>query len=384
MILLLGATTYVGQGFARALRRRRDSFIPLSQNALDYTRFEFLFDYVRKIKPEFLINAEEKEGKAENGKQKAEMEERSAGVMERWSDGGEAESGKLKAEITHHSNTPSLHHSNTPTLHHSNTPPLHRPDIERMEMFQANTLLPQTIARVCDLTRTPWAHVSSGSIYAGAKILENGGIRIERDLCRPEARRFLEAHPERVRGFTELDEPNYSFKDSCNFYSGTKALAEEAVRSHDQSYIWRFHLPFNELDEPRNFLSQLQDAYRLHDVLNSLSHLDECVGACLDLWERRGPFGAYNVVNPGAASTHEVLKMVQRILKPARPLQLLVYDDDGANGHDGNNGNGALPECLLDSSKLLRTGIKLANVQEALERALRGWEGAGERMKAEG
>lgn len=363
MILLLGATTYVGQGFARALRRRRDSFIPLSQNALDYTRFEFLFDYVRKIKPEFLINAEEKEGKAENGKQKAERAERVDRIM------GEEEKAEHRTlNIEHRTSNGSVGISNS--------------DIERMEMFQANTLLPQTIARVCELTRTPWAHVSSGSIYAGAKILENGGIRIERDLCRPEARRFLEAHPERVRGFTELDEPNYSFKDSCNFYSGTKALAEEAVRSHDQSYIWRFHLPFNELDEPHNFLSQLQDAYRLHDVLNSLSHLDECVGACLDLWERRGPFGAYNVVNPGAASTHEVLKMVQRILKPARPLQLLVYDDDGPNGHDGNNGNGALPECLLDSSKLLRMGIKLANVQEALERALRGWEGAGERMKA--
>jgi len=57
MILLLGATGYIGQAFARALRRRKDSFIPLSRNAFDYTRFEFLFDYVRKIGPDLVINA---------------------------------------------------------------------------------------------------------------------------------------------------------------------------------------------------------------------------------------------------------------------------------------------------------------------------------------
>jgi dTDP-4-dehydrorhamnose reductase len=57
MILLLGATSYVGQTFARALRRRKDSFIPLSRNAFDYTRFEFLFDYIRKVRPELVINA---------------------------------------------------------------------------------------------------------------------------------------------------------------------------------------------------------------------------------------------------------------------------------------------------------------------------------------
>ena len=57
MILLLGATGYLGQGFARELRRRGSRFVPLSRSALDYTRFELLFDYVRKMKPDFVINA---------------------------------------------------------------------------------------------------------------------------------------------------------------------------------------------------------------------------------------------------------------------------------------------------------------------------------------
>ena len=59
MILLLGATGYIGQAFARALRSRRECFIPLSREAFDYTSFELLFDYVRKIKPDLVINAAE-------------------------------------------------------------------------------------------------------------------------------------------------------------------------------------------------------------------------------------------------------------------------------------------------------------------------------------
>src|SRR5215469_3518107 len=100
MILLLGATSYVGQGFARALRRRKDSFIPLSRNAFDYTRFEFLFDYVRKVKPDLLINAAES------------IEMRNGEFIE----------------------------------------------LDRAEMLQINTLLPQTIARVCALTNTAFGH----------------------------------------------------------------------------------------------------------------------------------------------------------------------------------------------------------------------------------
>ena len=57
MILLLGASGYVGHAFAREMHRRRYSFIPLTRTALDYTNFDLLFDYVRKIRPEFIINA---------------------------------------------------------------------------------------------------------------------------------------------------------------------------------------------------------------------------------------------------------------------------------------------------------------------------------------
>lgn len=310
MILLLGATTYIGQAFARALRRRKDSFIPLSRNAFDYTRFEFLFDYVRKVKPDLLINA-------------ADCAEKANAIPD---------------------------------------------EADRAEMLQVNTLLPQTIARVCSITHTTFGHVSSGSIYSGAKILNNGGIRVEENLSGNSTRALVHRKREQVVGFSELDEPNSTFSSSsCSFYSGTKALAEEALRKAEL-YIWRFHLPFDRQDAPNNFLSQLQDGLKIHETLNSVSCLDDCVAACLELWERRAPLGIYNVVNPGALSTQEVTEMIQHLLKPVRPLQLWVYDDQPSARQRFPRS-----DCVLDPSKLLRAGVKLRPSRQALEHCLQAW-----------
>ena len=68
LTLLLGATGYIGQAFTRELRRRGSCFIPLTRSAVDYTCFEQLFDYVRKMKPEFVINAAGSRGQAQRGR----------------------------------------------------------------------------------------------------------------------------------------------------------------------------------------------------------------------------------------------------------------------------------------------------------------------------
>jgi UDP-glucose 4,6-dehydratase len=313
MILLLGATGYIGQGFARALRRRKDSFIPLSRRAFDYTRFEFLFDYVRKIKPELVINA---------------------------------------ADYAANS------HGNTNEL-------------DRVEMLHANTLLPQTVSRVCGMTNTPWGQVSSGSIYSGAKVFDHGRMRVERDLNGPAVRKLFELHPEKFFGFTELDEPNFSFKFApCSFYSGTKALAEEAIRHQNQNYIWRLRLPFNEQEDACNFLSQVRQSPEVYGAINSLSHLDDCIGACLGLWERRAPFGIYNITNPGTITAQELVRMIQRILKYSPRLETCLDEWESRSFQMKQPRS----DCILDVSKLLRTGVELRNVREALQQALEKWQ----------
>jgi dTDP-4-dehydrorhamnose reductase len=316
MILLLGASGYVGRTFAGELRRRGRCFIPLTRRAFDYTRFDFLFDYLRTMRPVFVINA-------------ANYESPFSGVL--------AEG-------------------------------------ERDKMMAANAVLPQMIARVCLMTKTPWGHVSSGTVFCGAKVLENGQPSVRRRLDDPETLELFKSHPERFHGFTELDEPNCSFQaQSRHFYSGTKALAEEAIKDIGQSYLWRLTLPFNEKEEPSNWLWRMQRQEEVHESIHSLSHLEDCVRACLDLWETRAPFGAYNVTNPGAMTMGGVARAMRRVLRTS------VRAKAGA-------GEAAPPGCILDNGKLLRAGVKLRPLEEALEdclgrlrvseRAVRSYEAA--------
>jgi dTDP-4-dehydrorhamnose reductase len=309
MILLLGASGYIGRAFASELRRRGHSFIPLTRWAFDYSRFDFLFDYLRTMKPVFLINAASYSGTVNGSAQRDERE----------------------------------------------------------TMMAANAILPQMIARICLMTKTPWGHVSSGDIYAGAKVLENETLRTETDLGRPDLRELYEKEPARFHGYTELDEPNFSFRNSpSNFYSGTKALAEEAIRDIGQSYIWRPRLPFNEREEPCNLLCRLQRQATIYDHINSISHLDDFVKAALDLWEIRAPFGIYNITNPGAITTCELVEGLRRVLKPPFPFKFGRPEEDPARAAS------ATPQsnCILDVAKLLKTGVKIRPVSEAVKGSL--------------
>lgn len=315
MILLLGATGYIGQAFGDELRRRGCPFVPLTRKALDYTNFDFLFDYVRKIKPEFLINAAGYTG---------------------------------------------------------------RPNVDACETahgdaVQGNTLFPQMVARVCFITNTPWGHVSSGCIYSGAKFVYDNQVRIEKDLAKPRLRRLFDDYPDQFHGFNETDEPNFSFRSPpCSFYSGTKALAEEVIALTGNSYVWRLRIPFDEFDHPRNLLTKLQRYPKVYDNVNSLSHRRDFVRACLELWERRAPFGIYNITNPGAISTRQVVALIEKFLKPDRCFQYWKSDRE----FYASPGRTPRSNCILDVSKLLATGIRIRTVHDALRNALQNWQPA--------
>src|SRR6185369_16793036 len=124
MIVLLGASGYIGEAFAHALRERKQSFTSLSRKQLDYTQFDTLLKFLREKKPAFLINAAGYTGK---------------------------------------------------------------PNVDACEQAKADTLagnalFPRTIAHACLTVGIPWGHVSSGCIYSGAKIVKDTGITLEKDL----------------------------------------------------------------------------------------------------------------------------------------------------------------------------------------------------------
>jgi dTDP-4-dehydrorhamnose reductase len=313
MILLLGASGYIGEAFAKELQRRKKEFVSPSREQMDYTRFGTLLEFLKSKKPEFVVN--------------------SAGYT-----------GKPNVDAC---------------------------EDARADTLVGNTLLPQTIAQACAAAGIPWGHVSSGCIFSGAKIVENGNLRIEKNMTRPEAHALVEKSPEKIHGFTENDTPNFTFRDlPCSFYSGTKALAEEVISGVGQSYIWRLRIPFDEFDSARNYLSKVQRYSKVYDNVNSVSHRADFVRACLDLWEKRAPFGIYNVTNQGFVTTRQVVALIEKILKPERKFEFWKDDAEfykiAAKTPRSN--------CVMDVSKLLAAGVKMRDVHEALEDSLKNWK----------
>ena len=114
----------------------------------------------------------------------------------------------------------------------------------------------------------------------------------------------------------------------------------------------------------------MQRYAKVYDNVNSISHRSDFARAGLDLWERRAPFGIYNVTNPGSVSTRQVVELIQRILKPAKRFEFWADDREfyemGVKTVRSN--------CVLEVGKLLATGVKIRPVGEALEDALCNWK----------
>lgn len=312
MIVVLGGSGYIGEAMVATLREQGRAHRVLARSEVDYTRFDVLREFLAAARPEFLINAAGYTGK---------------------------------------------------------------PNVDACESAKAdtllgNTLLPQTIAQACEVTATPWAHVSSGCIYTGTKIVEAGQTRVEPDLTTPENRALVERRAPGLRGFTEEDEPNFSFRrPPCSFYSGSKALAEEALFGAPNCYVLRLRIPFDEVDNARNYLSKVQRYAKVYDNTNSITHRGEFARACLALWDQRAPFGVYNLVNPGYVTTREIVAAIQRILRPDREFTFWESDEEfyrvAAKTPRSN--------CILDASKLAATGVKMRPVSEAVEQSLWQW-----------
>ena len=313
MILLLGATGYIGQAFAAELRKRGKDFVSVTRSATDYTRFDVLLQFIQSTRAEFVINCAGYTGK---------------------------------------------------------------PNVDACETAQADTLkgnvlLPQTIAHACSAAGIPWGHVSSGCIYSGAKVIESGQVRIMRDMTAPEFQTLLSRDRTTIKGFSESDEPNFTFRQPpCSFYSGSKALGEEVLAASDNVYTWRLRIPFDQFDNPRNYLTKLQRYTKVYENANSLSHRADFSAACLDLWECRAPFGTYNVTNSGFVTSSEVVAMIQRILKPTRAFE---YWESDAEFYQ-RAATTPRSNCVLDVSKILAAGIRIRPVLLALEETLQNWE----------
>lgn len=313
MVILLGATGYMGQAFGKELTQRGIPFRAVSRKEINYAGYRDLRTTLQKEKPEFVVNA--------------------AGFT-----------GKPNVDACEN---------------------------QRGETIAGNVTLAQTVAQACDAAGVKLGFVSSGCIYTGAKVRQECGTwAVEDRLTEPLVSELLANRSDRVAGFSETDEPNFCFAhNNCSFYSGTKALAEEVMAGFPDFYVWRLRIPFDELDGPRNYLSKVQRYAKVYQNWNSISHRRDYVAACLDTWLQKIPGGVYNVVNPGYISTREVVQKIQQRLKHEWKPEFWQSDDEfyrfGAITPRSN--------CILDTTKILKAGIHIRSVGEALEDALTRW-----------
>jgi dTDP-4-dehydrorhamnose reductase len=218
-------------------------------------------------------------------------------------------------------------------------------ELHKAECLEGNAVLPGKIAEACAAAGVPWGHVSSGCIYSGARY--DGS------------------------GFTETDYPNFTFRqNNCSFYSGTKALGEEVIGEAPNVYIWRLRIPFDHRENPRNYLTKLMRYKRLLDAKNSISQLEEFVAATFACWEKRVPFGTYNVTNPGEVTTRAVVQHIVASGVIKKDFQFFKdeceFMETAAKTPRSN--------CVLSAAKLASVDIKMTEVNEAIIRDLKRWQ----------
>lgn len=227
-----------------------------------------------------------------------------------------------------------------------------KPNVDACELHKAeclfgNAVFPGIVAQACTEAGVPWGHVSSGCIYTGAR---------------------ADGH-----GFTETDTPNFTFRtNNCSFYSGTKGLGEEVLAGMPNVYVWRLRIPFNNEENPRNYLTKLMRYKTLLEATNSISQLEEFVAATFACWEKRIPFGTYNVTNPGQVTTHEVVDLILK--SGVCPKDYVFFKNEDEFMHVA--AKTPRSNCVMDSAKLAAAGITMTEVHEAVARDLRNWRKA--------
>jgi dTDP-4-dehydrorhamnose reductase len=220
-------------------------------------------------------------------------------------------------------------------------------ELHKTECLFGNAVLPGLVAQACNAAGVPWGHVSSGCIYTGS---------------RPDG-----------SGFSETDAPNFTFRqNNCSFYSGTKALGEEVLAGQPNVYIWRLRIPFNNEENPRNYLTKLMRYARLLEAENSISQLEEFVAATFACWEKRVPFGTYNVTNPGHVTTHEVVDLIKQ--SGVCPKEYSFFKSEDEFMHTA--AKTPRSNCVMTSAKLASVGIQMTEVHESVARNLAHWRKA--------
>lgn len=215
-------------------------------------------------------------------------------------------------------------------------------ELNKSETILGNIIFPSMLSNLCINKGIELIHVSSGCIYDGT----NNGL-----------------------GFSEDDAPNFSFdQNNCSFYSGSKAVCEEVLKSNPWCYIFRLRVPFDNIDSPRNYISKCLNYETLFNIENSITHRFDYAKYCLDLMNIKAPYGIYNICNKGSITTEFVVDLIKKYLKPNKSFKFFENEE-------AFSGVISTPRssCTMNTSKL-ESFIDVRSSEDAIIECLKEWK----------
>lgn len=205
-----------------------------------------------------------------------------------------------------------------------------------------NYTLPKNLSKICNDLNKKWVHVSSGCIYSGTK---------------------------NKNGFKETDAPNFCFdKQPCSYYSGTKAAGEDILKFDKNVYVCRLRIPFDDRESSKNYITKIFNYSKLLNAENSMSNTDEFIQACFYLIKEECDTGIYNITNTGSINTKDVTKLISKYFN--KKFTFFKNDEDFYN-------TAAITprsNCVLDNSKLLKTGFKISDIEYKMELCIKNYK----------
>lgn len=167
-----------------------------------------------------------------------------------------------------------------------------------------------------------------------------------------------------TQAITEEEVPNPK-----SYYAWTKAWADAQLQlfaERDGILIARIQLPLSNMEHPRNVLTKLISFTSAVDVPSSFTVLEDCFPALEQLIAQRNS-GIYNLVNPGSISFYTISQMLRKQgLIQAEQLVTKITGQE-MQAKTAERGGAYQPFILLDTNKLVRAGIIVKPIQQAVE-----------------
>uniref|UniRef100_A0A7E4W9I4 Epimerase domain-containing protein n=1 Tax=Panagrellus redivivus TaxID=6233 RepID=A0A7E4W9I4_PANRE len=147
-----------------------------------------------------------------------------------------------------------------------------------------------------------------------------------------------------------------------NKYSAIKGFTDLTLRSFKHTLNARIRLPINDEDSPRNLLRKLIGFSKVQDIPNSVTYLPNLLPILVDLALEKTS-GALNLVNPGAITFPEILKIYETETGKKLTYEAVEVGPDSPAVK-------TRAHCTLDTTRLEALAPSVLPIKEALKQAV--------------